>query len=66
MYTNLKLNGKGNFLTNVPYWSSSPSAYGACDINGGAWTKNFGTGLNISDSRSGYAGTGAVRAIRAF
>jgi hypothetical protein len=66
MYTNLKLNGKGNFLTNVPYWSSSPSSYGACGPIGGAWTKNFGTGENISDSRNGYAGTGAVRAIRAF
>lgn len=66
MYTNLKLNGKGNFLTNVPYWSSTSASYGSCGATGGAWTKNFGTGVNIADSRSGYAGTGAIRAIRAF
>jgi hypothetical protein len=66
MYTKLKLNGLGNFLTNMPYWSSTPASYGSCGATGGAWTKNFGTGVNIADARNGYAGTGAVRAIRSF
>ncbi len=66
MYTKLKLNGLGNFLTNMPYWSSTPASYGSCGATGGAWTKNFGTGANIADARNGYAGTGAVRAIRSF
>jgi hypothetical protein len=66
MYTKLKLNGLCKFLTNMPYWSSTPASYGSCGATGGAWTKNFGTGANIADARNGYAGTGAVRAIRSF
>jgi hypothetical protein len=66
MYTNLKLKNLGNFSTTVPYWSSTTSSFGSCGANGGAWTINFNNGTLISEYRSGYAGTGAVRAIRSF
>ena len=66
MYLNLKQKGLGNFLTTVPYWTSCTASYGSCGINGGAFTFNFNTGTTISEYRAGYAGTGAVRAIRSF
>lgn len=66
MYTNLKLKNLGSFSTTIPYWTSTTSSYGSCGANGGAWTINFNTGAIISEYRSGYAGTGAVRAIRSF
>jgi hypothetical protein len=66
MYKNLKLKNLGSFSTSIPYWSSTTSSYGSCGANGGAWTINFNTGAIISEYRAGYAGTGAVRAIRSF
>jgi hypothetical protein len=66
MYLNLKQKGIGNFLTSVPYWSSCTASYGSCGINGGAYTFNFSNGTTVSEYRAGYAGTGAVRAIRSF
>lgn len=66
MYLNLQQKGLGNFLTNVPYWSSSASSYGSCGANGGAYTFNFGNGTAVSEYRPGYGGTGAIRAIRSF
>jgi hypothetical protein len=66
MYLNLKQKGLGNFLTTVPYWTSCTASYGSCGINGGAYTFNFNNGTTVSEYRAGYAGTGAVRAIRSF
>jgi hypothetical protein len=66
MYLNLKQKGIGNFSTTVPYWSSCTASYGSCGINGGAFTFNFSNGTMVSEYRAGYAGTGAVRAIRTF
>jgi uncharacterized coiled-coil DUF342 family protein len=66
IYKNLHLKGFGNFSTSVAYWSSTQGSYGSCGIAGGAWTQRFSDGLQQSDYKAGYAGTGAIRAIRSF
>jgi uncharacterized phage infection (PIP) family protein YhgE len=66
IYLNVHKNGLGSFSTTVPYWSSTQTSYGSCGISGGAWTQNFGTGQQIQEYKAGYAGTGAVRAVRSF
>ena len=66
IYQNLHLNGLGNFSKTIPYWSSTQASYGSCGLSGGGWSQNFGTGEQIQEYKRGYAGTGAVRAIRSF
>jgi uncharacterized phage infection (PIP) family protein YhgE len=66
IYQNLHLKGIGNFSSTVPYWSSTQASYGSCGLTGGGWTQNFGTGQQIQEIKTGYAGTGAIRAIRSF
>ena len=66
IYLNVHKTGVGSFSTTVPYWSSTQASYGSCGISGGAWTQNFGTGQQIQEYKPGYAGTGAIRAIRNF
>jgi hypothetical protein len=66
IYQNLHLKGFGNFSKTIPYWSSTQASYGSCGPTGGGWSQNFGTGEQIQVYKSGYAGTGAVRAIRGF
>jgi predicted nucleic acid-binding Zn-ribbon protein len=60
IYQNLHLKGIGNFSKTVPYWSSTQSS------NNAGWAQNFGTGAQIQEIKSGYGGTGAVRAVRSF
>jgi hypothetical protein len=66
IYLNVHKTGVGSFSTTVPYWSSTQASYGSCGISGGAWTQNFGTGQQIQEYKAGYAGTGAIRAVRNF
>lgn len=66
IYQNLHLKGSGNFSKTIPYWSSTQASYGSCGPSGGGWSQNFGNGQQIQEIKSGYAGTGAVRAIRSF
>ena len=66
IYKNLHLKGIGNFSTTVAYWSSTQGSYGSCGIGGGGWTQVFSDGLQKTDSKAGYGGMGAIRAIRSF
>jgi len=66
IYLNVHKNGLGSFSITVPYWSSTQASYGSCGISGGGWTQNFGSGLQIQEYKSGYGGTGAIRAVRSF
>ncbi len=66
IYINVHKTGLGSFSTTVPYWSSTQTSYGSCGISGGAWTQNFGNGQQIQEYKSGYGGTGAIRAVRSF